>query len=134
MKAWLIPLLAGPLLALTGCPRHMHLHAPPHPVVHGPRVVVVAPAHVHSATCGHYYHGDSWYYDEGHVHGYGCGHVYHRQYGWVHAEPAVIEHGHVCGHGCSHYHHGGQSYTWQGHRHGHGCGHVLRRGVWIVVN
>jgi hypothetical protein len=38
--------------------------------------VVVGPAHVHTAHCGHYVHQGRWHHDQGHVHRHGCGHVF----------------------------------------------------------
>ncbi|MCI0417537.1 hypothetical protein L0222_32625 [bacterium] len=65
-------LVAVVLLAfsLAGCTVHHH----------GPRpygkVVVVERAHIHTAHCGHYRHGTTWYFAKGHVHGPRCGHVF----------------------------------------------------------
>lgn len=45
-------------------------------VVHpaGAQVVVIKKGHRHSANCGHYRHGNKWYYVKGHAHGRKCGH------------------------------------------------------------
>jgi hypothetical protein len=70
MKAILAILLASLLgAAASGCLVHAHGR-------HGGVAVVVPAIHVHDAYCGHYYHGDRWYFHHGHRHGSGCGHVY----------------------------------------------------------
>ena len=40
-----------------------------------PQVVVISKGHVHSAKCGHYRKGNTWYLVKGHKHGKRCGHV-----------------------------------------------------------
>jgi hypothetical protein len=66
-----ITLLVGLLSVAVGCAR------PTRVVVRDPRpqVVVVKAGHVHTARCGHYRHGKTWYLVKGHVHGPRCGHV-----------------------------------------------------------
>jgi hypothetical protein len=32
-----------------------------------PNTVIVAPDHVHAATCGHYFYNGHWYYDPAHM-------------------------------------------------------------------
>jgi hypothetical protein len=71
MKGLLI-LAVQACLGLGGCIVHGHgkrAH------VHGP-VVVVPVAHVHSHSCGHYYHNGGWHHHAGHVHAGGCGHAF----------------------------------------------------------
>ena len=53
-------------LALSGCAGGVRAKAG--------TPVEIASAHVHSASCGHFRNGDSWYYNRGHVHGPSCGH------------------------------------------------------------
>ena len=68
-------LLAGIAVAafgMAGCIVHGHgkrAH------IHGP-VVVIPVGHVHSHSCGHYYHQGGWYHSHGHVHVGGCGHLF----------------------------------------------------------
>lgn len=132
MKPILATLLGVAALFLTGCPRHMRIVTPVPPVPHGV-VVSIDHRHVHSPTCGHYYHGGSYYYVEGHHHGHGCGHVYDHHHGWTYAEyDDHVDHGHCCHSGCTHYHHEGRWYN--GHRHGPGCGHALRGRIWVTID
>jgi len=69
MRSLIATLLAA---AAGGCVGHVqpaHYHPPPQG-----EIVVVERVHVHDATCGHYYYGNTWYYMQGHRHGPGCGH------------------------------------------------------------
>lgn len=67
MKIFVGILMAVAALGVGGCRVHGHGH------VHG-SVVVIPVGHVHSVTCGHYYHNGHWYHSRGHRHGPGCGH------------------------------------------------------------
>lgn len=53
----------------------VHDHGPYHHPHYGSAVVIES-GHVHSDSCGHFRHGDHWYYAREHRHGPGCGHVY----------------------------------------------------------
>lgn len=71
MRLLLIVAVATAVSA-AGCRKtHLHRHGgpPPHAAAH-------AASHVHSAGCGHYYHGGKWHHLKGHRHKHGCGHVY----------------------------------------------------------
>ena len=59
------------LVAVMGCAR------PARVVVRAPQAQVVTAAHnhKHTARCGHYRKGNTWYLVKGHVHGRHCGHV-----------------------------------------------------------
>ena len=71
VRATLLACLALAVFTVTGCAR------PARVVVRNPhaKVVVVANNHHHSAHCGHYRKGNTWYLVKGHVHGARCGHV-----------------------------------------------------------
>ena len=59
-------------LALSACARRPAKVRVVHPS--GAQVVVIKKGHRHSASCGHYRHGDNWYLVKGHAHKKGCGH------------------------------------------------------------
>ena len=64
-------LLTYVLSIATACAR------PTRVVVHdpAPKVVVISKGHAHSASCGHYRKGNTWYLVKGHTHGKHCGHA-----------------------------------------------------------
>ena len=68
-----LALVAVVALLTAGCGRTVTRTRVVHPS--GAKVVVVQKGHVHSARCGHYRHGNTWYVVKGHVHRGGCGHV-----------------------------------------------------------
>ncbi|MEK7729508.1 MAG: hypothetical protein AAB354_13925 [candidate division KSB1 bacterium] len=58
-------LLVTVMTSLAGCVAHRHRHA---------QVVVIEAGHAHSEHCGHYRHGNRWYFVKSHRHGQRCGH------------------------------------------------------------
>jgi hypothetical protein len=71
-KLIILATLALAAVGAGGCIVETHPH---HHRVYGP-AVVIAPAHIHSEACGHFYYGGHWYLSSGHVHTVGCGHVW----------------------------------------------------------
>ena len=72
-KPWLW-LAAGLILPLWGC-----VMRPQRPrIIPGASSapVYLSRGHIHSRSCGHYYHDGHWFYLRGHVHGPNCGHVF----------------------------------------------------------
>jgi hypothetical protein len=72
MAKLLIVAVAMAAFGLGGCIVHGR---PGHAHVHGPTVVFPV-AHVHSHSCGHYYHEGGWRHSHDHVHAHGCGHQF----------------------------------------------------------
>ncbi|MFQ5600830.1 MAG: hypothetical protein ACE5G2_09785 [Candidatus Krumholzibacteriia bacterium] len=68
-----LALAALVLLMALGCARHHTKTRVVHH--HGAQVVVIERGHNHSKKCGHYRHGNRWYFVKGHVHGKKCGHL-----------------------------------------------------------
>ncbi|MDZ7266422.1 MAG: hypothetical protein ONB48_03890 [candidate division KSB1 bacterium] len=63
-----------PVIGLLLVPVTLGSCAAPARHPHGARVVVIDAGHVHTVHCGHYRHGNRWFYLKGHVHGPRCGH------------------------------------------------------------
>ena len=66
-----ISFLAVATLGLASCRVHHFYHADD-----GVEEVVVVKGHVHTDTCGHFFHHGRWYMLRNHVHGPHCGHAF----------------------------------------------------------